>query len=163
MFLRLIGFVIFPADDLVATSTADIANDVASRCHVPLDRQGFDDVDDSGEKVCLSVLASEVPTDDILVVREVRFAVLAHVDARRGEVNVVGETHRCLRPPTSLLRVGYWGGGAGGAEYSWYSCADSFAGRGSERGLDRTEATRSSELYNSEGAKSVALQKVVDR
>ena len=37
------------------------------------------------------------PTDDVVVVREVRLAVLAAVDALRVEVDVVREAHGCTR------------------------------------------------------------------
>jgi hypothetical protein len=35
------------------------------------------------------------PTDDVLMIREMRFASLTHVDAGRAEVDVVGEPHYC--------------------------------------------------------------------
>jgi hypothetical protein len=35
------------------------------------------------------------PTDDVLMIREMRFATLTHVDTGRAEIDVVGEPHYC--------------------------------------------------------------------
>lgn len=59
-FRRLVGLVVFPADNLVTNATADVAHDVAAGGHVALARVGTLDVDDGVEEVCLTVLAAEV-------------------------------------------------------------------------------------------------------
>jgi hypothetical protein len=85
---------------------------MASRRHVALIGVGFGDVHNGVEEVRLAVLTAEVlmnvsdlamrggsrrahPAEYVIVVGEMRLAVLAAVDARRGrvEVDVVREPH----------------------------------------------------------------------
>jgi len=80
LFRRFVSFVVLPAHRVVALPTLDVAYDMTAGCHVPLAGIALDDIDDGVEEVGLSMLASEVPTDDVVMVREMRLTVLATVD-----------------------------------------------------------------------------------
>jgi hypothetical protein len=56
----LIGAVVLPAHDLPTLATGDVADDMATRRHVPLARFPLLDVDDAVEEVGLAMLAAEV-------------------------------------------------------------------------------------------------------
>lgn len=93
----LVSLVILPAYRLFALSAMDVTHDVAAGGHVPLVGLGLGDVDYVVEEICFAMLAAEVldrlamrrsrvslvltdPTDDVVVVGQVRLAVLAAVD-----------------------------------------------------------------------------------
>jgi hypothetical protein len=88
-----IGLVILPAYCLFALPAVNVAYDVSASRHIALVRVGLGDVDDAVKEVCFAMLATEISTEDIIVVGEMRFAVLAAIDARRVEVDVVCEPH----------------------------------------------------------------------
>ena len=56
----LVGLVIFPADGLLAAPTDDVADDVTSSRHIPLDCFRCRDVDHVVEEVRFAMLATEV-------------------------------------------------------------------------------------------------------
>jgi hypothetical protein len=107
----LVGLVVFPAHCLFALPAVNVAYDVSASRHIALVRVGLGDVDDAVKEVCFAMLATEIlgcismqseacsectgtySTEDIIVVGEMRFAVLAAIDARRVEVDVVCEPH----------------------------------------------------------------------
>jgi len=95
LFTGFIRLIVFPADGLLALAAVDVAYYVTSRSHIALVGVRLGDVDDGIEEVRLAVLTAEVPAEYVVVVGEMRLAVLAAVDARRGrvEVDVVREAH----------------------------------------------------------------------
>lgn len=62
---------------------------MAASCHVSFARFALGDINDRIEEVSLAMLAPKVPADDIIVIREMRLAVLTAVDTVRVEINVV--------------------------------------------------------------------------
>lgn len=112
LFTGFIRLIVFPADSLLALAAVDVAYYVTSRGHIALVGVRLGDVDDGIEEVRLAVLTAEVlmtvsdmatcgssicahPAEYVVMVGEMRLAVLAAVDARRGrvEVDVVREAH----------------------------------------------------------------------
>jgi len=107
----LVCLVILPANRLLALAAVYVAHYVATGGHVALIRVRLGDVDDTVEQVGFAVLATEVlghvsavrmsgrrsrrthPAEDVIMVGEVCFAILAAIDARRVEIDVVRETH----------------------------------------------------------------------
>lgn len=109
---RLVSLVVLPADRLLALAAGDVAHDVAAGRHVALAGLARFDVDDGVKKEGFAMLATEVlvfllavvkeavgwmslgvkayATDDVVVIREMRLAVLAAVDLGPGEVGIVG-------------------------------------------------------------------------
>jgi len=74
-------------------TTHDIANNVFARRHVAFCCITQSDVYNLLKEVGFAVLAAEVPANDIVVVREMRFAALAAVDLVAIQVDIVCETH----------------------------------------------------------------------
>lgn len=62
---RLVGFVILPADDLLALSAGDVADDVAASCHAALSGLAGLDVDDRVEQVRFAMLTPKILGDDV--------------------------------------------------------------------------------------------------
>lgn len=89
----LIRLVILPAHTLIALLAVDVPHNVSPGSHIPLRCLACPCVDHRAEEVCLAMLATEVPGDDIVLGGEMGFAGLAAEDLGRVEVNVVGETH----------------------------------------------------------------------
>lgn len=92
----LVSAVVFPAHDLFALTTADVADDVSACGHVAFGGFALEGVYDGVEEVGFAVLAAEIPTYDFIVVGEVSLAVFAAVDAFGVEVDIVGEAHDFL-------------------------------------------------------------------
>jgi hypothetical protein len=75
--------------------------------HVTLHSLGVSYIDNGVEQVRLAMLATEIPTDDIIVIGKVRFAFLAPEYFVGSEIDVVRKTHGDLYrfafplPPTS--------------------------------------------------------------
>jgi len=61
--------------------------------HVPLAGLACCDIHNVVEEVCFAMLAAEISTYDVLMVREMRLAVLASVDLVAVQVDIVGKTH----------------------------------------------------------------------
>jgi len=89
-FARLVGLVVFPTYRLLTLSASDVADDVLARRHITLVRLTGGDVDDVAEEVRLSMLTSEVSTDDVFMIRQVRFALFTAVDLVAVEIDVIG-------------------------------------------------------------------------
>jgi len=87
---RLVGLVVFPTYRLLALSAGDVADDVLARRHIALVRFAGGDVDDVAEEVRLSVLTSEISTDDVFKIRQVGFALFTAVDLVAVEIDVIG-------------------------------------------------------------------------
>lgn len=95
----LIRFVIFPANRLLALLAADVSYDMSARGHVPVTSFACNDIDHTVEEESLAMLASEVlymavsicnvryvhrvthPAYDLVMIRQMRLAGLAAVDA----------------------------------------------------------------------------------
>jgi len=92
------SFVVLPSYRLLALFAVYISHDVAACRHVAFSWVTLGDVNDAVEKVCFAVLASEVPTDDIIMIGEVGFAILAAIDLVGVQVDVVCQPHREGRP-----------------------------------------------------------------
>lgn len=111
----LIRLVVFPPHRLPALSAGNISYHVSAGGHTSFGGFGLVDIDHRVEEVCFSVLAAEIldvyyirpvdemtsicwvaayPADDVIVVGQMGFALLAAEDLVRVEVYVVGETHR---------------------------------------------------------------------
>lgn len=73
----------------------DVAHNVTASGHIALAGVGLGDVDYAVKEIRFAMLAAEVPAENIIVVREMCLAVLAAVDARGVQVDVVGQTHGC--------------------------------------------------------------------
>lgn len=89
----LICLIIFPTHSLFALSTVDVAYYVAPSGHVTLVGLRLGNVDNAIEQIRFAMLATEVSTENVVVVGEMRLAVLAAINARRVEVDVVRESH----------------------------------------------------------------------
>jgi len=108
----LVCFVILPADCFLALSAGDIPNDVLPCCHGPLTCLARNVINHIAEQVGFSVLTSEVPTYNVIVIRQMSFAVFTPIDLVAAKIDVVGETHGCvpasvcLKAIIELLRIG---------------------------------------------------------
>jgi len=80
---------------------------VSARRHVALGGFAGRDVDYVVEEVGFAVLTAEIPTYDILMITQMRLAVLASVDLVAVQVDIVCQTHLAFLstegPPPSLL------------------------------------------------------------
>lgn len=84
-----VGLIILPTHRFFTLSTMDIPDHMSSSRHVSLARLAFGDVHDGIKEVGFAMLASKVPTDNIVVVRKMSLTVLATVDTVRVEVDIV--------------------------------------------------------------------------
>jgi len=81
--------VIFPAYRLIALSARDVSHDVSAGGHIALARFTRDDVDNVIKEVGFAMLATEVPTDNVLVVGKMSLAVFAAIDLVAIQVYVI--------------------------------------------------------------------------
>lgn len=63
--------------------------------HIPFVGSARVDVHDAMEEIGLTMLATEVTTDDVLMVGEVGLAMLAAVDLVAVEIGIVRQSHDC--------------------------------------------------------------------
>jgi hypothetical protein len=66
-------------------------------CHASFDGFSVSDVDYGIEQIGFPMLSSEVPTDNIIIVCEVGFALLAPENLARAEVDIICEAHGYFR------------------------------------------------------------------
>jgi len=92
--LRLLkSFVILPPHRSLALLAHYVSDNVATCGHGTFTGLTFFDVHDSVEEVGFAMLASEVTRDDVVVIREMGFALCTAVDPATGQINIVRETH----------------------------------------------------------------------
>lgn len=75
-----IGFVIFPADHLLALLATDVSDNMLACCHVAIDGLACHDIDDSVEEERFAVLAAKVSANYLIVVCKMGLASLASID-----------------------------------------------------------------------------------
>lgn len=87
---RLVRLVILPANSLLALFAGDVTDYVSACRHAALRGLAGLNVDYAVEEVGLTMLTAEVSAYDVVMVRQVRLAVLASVDPMAIKIRVVG-------------------------------------------------------------------------
>lgn len=82
-------------------------------CHVSFRGISVGDIDYGTEQIGFPMLPSEIPTDNVVIIREVGFALLAPENLARTEVDIICETHDyfVLPPVDSFVWIASRGDG----------------------------------------------------
>lgn len=86
-------FVIFPPNYFLALTAGNVANNVTASCHMAFVWLASFKIDDVIEEICFAMLSSEMPADDVFVIRQVRFAVLAPINLAATQIRVIRQPH----------------------------------------------------------------------
>jgi len=95
-FVRLIVLVrldIAPTEGCFTRNTHDIRHDMQPGGHGPLLWLSLDDIDDSGDEKCTTMLSLEIGGHDAVLEGEVGATRVTSVDTASGEVGFVQEAH----------------------------------------------------------------------